>query len=121
MVQSIAEQIAEVQELLKSREHASGDLVAALKKARRRLPRRIFNQGMVLAQAIPLMDHPKLRLTLDEPALRKAAREVTTHLKSIDLADRRKGRVLDVLSSMAFSLLVVFALLIVVLRWRGLI
>lgn len=121
MTMSIAEEIAEVRELLKDREHASGDLAAALKRARRRLPRRIFRQGMLLAQAVPLMDHPKLRLTLDEPALRKAAREVSSYLKSVDLADRRKGRVLDILGGMAFSVLVVIVLLIVVLRWRGLI
>lgn len=121
MALSIAEEISEVRDLLKDREHAAGDLAAALKKARRRLPRRIFRQGMLLAQAVPLMDHPKLRLTLDEPALRKAAGEVSGYLKSVDLADRRKGRVLDMLGGMAFSVLAVIVLLIVVLRWRGLI
>ena len=121
MVQTIAEDIAEVRELLKAREHAGGDLAMALKKARRRLPRRVFNQGMLLAKAIPLMDHPKLRLTVDEPALRKAAREVNEYLKSIDVADRRKGRVLDILGSVAFSILAVIVLLLIVLRWRGLI
>lgn len=121
MAQSIAEQIAEVRDLLKTQEHASGDLTTALKTARRRLPRRIFQQGMLLANAAPLIDHPKLRLTLDEAALHKAARDVCAHLKTIDLADRRKGRVLDILGSMAFSLLVVIVLVLLVLRWRGLI
>lgn len=121
MAQSIAEDIAEVRDLLKTREQASGDLTAALKTARRRLPRRIYRQGMLLAEAVPLMDHPKLRLTLDEPALHKAATEVSTYLKSVDLADRRKGRVLEILGNMAFSVLVVVVLVIVVLRWRGLI
>lgn len=121
MVPSIADEIAEVRDLLKTRVQASGDLVAALKKARRRLPRRIFNQGMLLAQAAPLMDHPKLRLTLDEPALRKSALEVSTFLKAIDLADRRRGRALDILGSVAFSVLTVIVLLLVVLHWRGLI
>ena len=121
MAQSIAEEIAEVRSLLKTREHASGDLAVAFQKARRRLPRRIFRQGMLLAEAVPLMDHPKLRLTLDEPSLCKAASEVQTYLKSIDLADRRKGRGLEILGGMAFSVLAVIGLVIIVLRWRGLI
>ena len=121
MAQSIVEEIAQVHALLRDRESASGDLAAALKTTRRRLPRRIYRQGKVLAKALPLIEHPKLRLTLDETTLHKAAQEVKTYLETIDLADRRKGRVLDILGSIVFSLLVVFALLIVVLRWRGLV
>ncbi|NIZ59999.1 hypothetical protein DL239_03300 [Sedimentitalea sp. CY04] len=121
MGHSIAEEVAEIRDLLKTREYASGELSDALKKARRRLPRRVYKQGMLLAKAEPLMDHPKLRLTLDEPALLKSAGEVLDYLKSIDLADRRKGRVLTILGSLAFSLLVVLGLAIAVMRWRGLI
>lgn len=121
MSDSIIQDITEIRELLKTREHASGDLTVALKKVRRRLPRRVFKQAMLLAQAEPLIEHPKLRLTLDEPALHKSAREVSAYLKTIDLADRRKGRVLDVLGSVAFSVLAVIVLVITVLRWRGLI
>jgi len=118
---SITEDIAEIRELLKTREHVSGALADALKKARRRLPRRIYNQAMLLAKAEPLMQHPKLRLTLDEPALRKSAGEVSGYLKSVDLADRRKGRALTILGSMAFSVLAVVVLMVAVMRWRGLI
>lgn len=119
MAQDIFADIAEVQELLKSQAEASGDLAAALGKARRQLPRRIYRQGMRLAEALPLLEHPKLRQTQDEKSLQKAAREVKQHLKDIDRADRRKGRLLEILGSMAFSVLMVFVLLIAVLRWRG--
>ncbi|WP_417699531.1 hypothetical protein [Pseudophaeobacter sp.] len=119
MAQDIFADIKEVQDLLNSRAEASGDLAGALAKARRRLPRRIYKQGMRLAEALPLLEHPKLRQIQDEESLRKAAREVKRHLKSIDIADRRKGRLLEMLAGMVFSLLVVFVLLVVVLRWRG--
>lgn len=119
MARDIFAEIEEVQQLLNSRAEASGDLVAALGKARRRLPRRIYKQGMRLAEALPLLQHPKLRLTQDEKSLHKAAVEVKNHLKAIDVADRRKGRILEILGSMAFAILVVFALLVTVLRWRG--
>lgn len=121
MAQSIIEDIQEVRALLKQRERASGTLADALKKARRRLPRRIFKQGMALADALPLLEHPKLQFTVDEPRLRGAAREVKAHLEAIDLADRRKGRILDILATIVFGLIVVFALTVAVLRWRGLI
>lgn len=121
MANSLEQDIEEIRTLLKEREHASGDLDAALKRARRRLPRRIYRQGMRLAAALPLLDHPKLRLTVDEKPLRGAARELRAHLEQIDLADRRKGFWLGVLGSVALSILAVATLLIVVLRWRGLI
>lgn len=119
MAQDIFADIQEVKELLKSHAEVSGDLAAALGKARRHLPRRIYKQGLRLAEALPLLEHPKLRQTQDEKSLKKAALEVKNHLKAIDRADRRKGRILDILGSIAFSVLVVFVLLLTVLRWRG--
>lgn len=121
MAASLDQDIEGIRTLLKEREHASGDLAAALKSARRRLPGRIYKQGMKLAGALPLLDHPKLRLTIDEKPLRGAAREVRAHLEKIDLADRRKGFWLDVLGSIGFAMLTVIILLVVVLRWRGIV
>ncbi|MBY6043013.1 hypothetical protein [Phaeobacter italicus] len=119
MADTLIHKIAELRELLKDREHAGGDLALALKRARRRLPRRIYRLGQELAAVQPLLEHPKLRMTVEESKLSRSADEVIKHLKSIDLADRRRGRVLDILASMAFALIVVAVLLIVVLRWRG--
>ncbi|MFW8593407.1 hypothetical protein [Cribrihabitans neustonicus] len=119
MAASLEQEIAAIRQLLKQREHASGDLAAALIRARRRLPRRIYRQGMKLARALPLLEHPRLRLTVEEKPLRAAAEEVKAHLQKIDLYGRRKTLVLSILGSMAFSLLTVFALLVIVLRWRG--
>lgn len=121
MAASLEQDIEEIRVLLKEREHASGDLDMALKRARRRLPRRVYRQGRKLAAAVPLIEHPRLRLTLDEKPLRGAAREVRAHLEQIDLADRRRGLWLSILGSIGFSLLTVIALLVVVLRWRGLV
>ncbi|MCB4455036.1 hypothetical protein [Leisingera sp. McT4-56] len=121
MAASLDQDIEDIRTLLKEREHASGDLAAALKHVRRRIPRRIYKQGMKLAAALPLLDHPKLRMTVDEKPLRGAAREVKAHLQKIDLAERRKDFWLGVLGSAAFSILCVLILLVVVLRWRGLI
>ncbi|AUQ62164.1 hypothetical protein [Phaeobacter inhibens] len=119
MANPLLSDIEQVQDLLKDREQAGGDLASALKHARRRLPRRIYRQGMRLAEAQHFLAHPKLRLTVEHDPLQRAAREVIKHLKSIDLADRRRGRLLDIVATIAFSLIVVAILLVVVLRWRG--
>ncbi len=97
----------------------SKDLAKALAKARHRLPRRIYRQGMTLVKAQPLAVHPKLRQTLDMPALQAAATEVTTHLATIDVGERRKSWLLGMLGGLSFNLILMFALLIGFLIWRG--
>lgn len=119
MTHPLIAEIDEIRGLLSEKEQASGDLSSALTKARRRLPRHVFRQGILLARARPLLDHPKLALTVDGNKLHRAAKDVLSHLRSVDVAERRKDRWLGLLGSMAFSLLAVGTLLIVVLRWRG--
>lgn len=119
---TLAEEIAALRLLLRQKEGGRGaDLGSALRRARHRLPRRVYRQGQKLARAEAFVDHPKLRLTLDEGPLKTAARDLREHLEAIDLADRRKGFWLSVLGGIAFSLLVVMALIVVVLVWRGMI
>ncbi|WP_425045621.1 hypothetical protein [Primorskyibacter sp. S87] len=116
----IQSDIAQVSGLLREKLGSNGvTLAAALKKARHRLPRRIYRQGQKLAKAEAVAGHPKLRLTVDTPGLHKAAREVSAHLETIDLADRRKGWWLGMLGGMAFNILAFIAVLLIVLRWRG--
>ncbi len=118
----IPERIAQIAALMRAKLGARGTtLRAALRKGRHQLPRRILRQARLLAEAGPFADHPKLRLTLDAEALGKAAGEVEAHLQAIDLADRRKGWWLGMLGGMAFNILAFAALLVAVLRWRGLV
>ena len=113
-------EIARTATLLREKLGARGeDLKSALNRARPRLPRRIYRQGMVLAAAEPLAGHPRLRLTLDHAALGKAAGEVRAHLDAIDLADRRKGWWLGMLGGLAFNLILFVTLCVIALRWLG--
>jgi len=117
-----AEQIAAVSALLREKLGSKGQTLAqSLKRARHRLPRRIYRQARELARAQPMAAHPKLRQTLDGAALGRAASEVTDYLSAIDLADRRKGWVLGMLGGLAFNMILFVALLIGVLMWRGII
>lgn len=58
-------------------------------------------------------------MMLDVQEIERASLAVETALKAIDPIDRRKGLILSTAASIAFSLIVVFTLLVVVLRWRG--
>ena len=93
----------------------------ALRRGKRLLPRYVRRQGVVVAQALPLADHPKLRQTLDHKKLGAAVSDIRAYLDEIDLANRRKDFIVGMLGSMAFSVLAVMALFVVVLIWRGLI
>lgn len=95
------------------------DLAAVLARARHRLPRRVYRQGMALVAAEPLAAHPRLRLTLDGVALASAAQVVHAHLDVIDLADRRKGWWLGALGALSFNLILMGVLLTGFLVWRG--
>ncbi len=94
-------------------------LTASVRRAKRRLPRKIYKQAMILAQAEQMADHPKLRLVLDTPRLAQASDDVQAHLNAINLADRRWGAFLSFLGSLALGLIALGALTVVVLRWRG--
>ncbi|MES0828412.1 hypothetical protein [Ruegeria sp. SCP11] len=94
-------------------------LTASVRKAKRQLPRRIYKQALLLANAEQMAAHPKLRLVLDTPKLVKASEDVQTHLSGINLADRRWGWFLSFLGSLALGFLALSALALIVLRWRG--
>lgn len=89
------------------------------RRAKRHLPRSMQRRLTGLETALDLMDHPRLAQTLDEGALLRDVRALSTYFGALDLADRRKGRLLDLGASLGFAILVVIALLITVLRWRG--
>ncbi|MBO9444464.1 hypothetical protein [Ruegeria sp. R14_0] len=113
-------QIADTVQLLRAKLGIKDKtLTASVRKAKRRLPRRIYKQAMLLARAEQMAAHPKLRLVLDTPKLAQASEEVQTHLTAINLADRRWGWFLSFLGSLALGFLALSALVLVVLRWRG--
>lgn len=97
----------------------SSTLHKAHTKAKRLLPRRVYRSFVYLEKSEPMLTHPRLRQTLDMKALKAAQKDVQTHLEGIDVADRRKGWWLNLAGVLAFNLLVLIALVIIVLVWRG--
>ena len=94
---------------------------AKLKRAGRRLPRRLRRDGALIQRALELLAHPRLSRQIDQADLTRAADHFERHLRQIDPWARRRGLMLNWLAGIAFSLLVVAGVLITVLRMRGLI
>lgn len=118
--QTIPDEISQIMQLMRDRLGVrAADLTRAMNKAKPRLPRSVYKFGMILAQAEPMIEHPKLRLTLDADALGDAAQEVRKHLDAIDVADRRKGWFLGMLGGLSFNMIAFCVLLVAVLMWRG--
>ena len=99
----------------------SGTLAKRIAKAGRMLPAGVRNDIAAVAEAESMAQHPKIGRRMDPKTTQAAYRRAATFLTSIDVKDRRKGIVLSILGSMAFNILAAAALLIVVLRWRGLV
>ncbi|WP_372573226.1 hypothetical protein [Ruegeria jejuensis] len=117
---SVEQQIAQTIAMLRAKLGVRGKtLAAALRRARHRLPRRIYKQALLLAQVEDRAAHPKLRLTLDSPKLAEAAEKVQAYLDAISLTERRKGWLLGMLGGLVFNLLLFALLLLLVLFWQG--
>jgi hypothetical protein len=96
-------------------------LSRAMKKLGRRVPSRLHRQAEVFVAAQRLGGHPKLMMQVDAVAVGKAFDEIVAHLETIDVADRRKGALLNLAAALSFNVMVVVVLVILVLRWQGLI
>ena len=118
--ESVNKYADEVHRLIEERLRIKGrTLEKALARAGRLLPNWAQREGRYLAQASDLMDHPKLRLMIDEAKIEKAHMSLVTHLKTIDPSERRKTRILGTLGVISFNMILVTIALISYLIWRG--
>ena len=116
-IQQMADRVAG---LMEERLRVRGvGLTEKLRKGGRLLPRRVRAQAEVLAQSAALAQNPKLMMQLDQAAVAQAYDVCVKHLGKVDAWDRRKGAILGIAASIAASVLMIGALVLVVLRWRG--
>lgn len=65
--------------------------------------------------------NPKLARLHDPVAVDRAFKDITTHLDTIDPAERRKGMILGVMGGLVFNLLVLVGAIVLLLRWQDVI
>lgn len=90
----------------------SQSLAQALKRVGRRLPRRLRRDGQMLLRLEKMIQNPKLARQADAQEMNRALTAMTTHLESIDVADRRRGRMLGIAGIVAANVLIVAALFV---------
>lgn len=116
-IQQMADRVAA---LMEQRLRVRGQgLREKLRKGGRLLPRRVRAAAEVLQTGAAMAQNPKLWAQVDQQAVAQAYDTCVRHLNGVDGGDRRKTALMGVAASVAFSVLVVAALLFTVLRWRG--
>lgn len=96
-------------------------LAQQVKRAGRRLPRRIRAQAVLLAEAEALSGNPRLLRQLDKSRIAEALSGVSAYLAGIDRTDARHGRILSILAVLAFNFILIFIVFVIFLRMREII
>lgn len=94
-------------------------LEAKLNRAGRSLPKYIRGEARLLVEAVTMQAHPKLSRQIDHARLEQAYGDVERYLLGLDAWARRRGVALNWLAGNAFNLLIIGAVLLAVLVWRG--
>ena len=96
-------------------------LSVRLRRAGRLLPRRLRTEAALLTQAEVKLGHPRLARQVDFVRVNNAFQAIEAYLARMDPKDRRKGKILGWLGGIVFNLLLLVAILLLVLRWQGLV
>lgn len=116
-IQQMAERVSD---LLETRLGLRGKtLDQKLARGGRILPRKVRKAAHELARAAEMSRNPKLLLQIDEGAVAGAYDICLRHLSPMGARARRLAMFQGALASMLFGALVIIALLLIVLKWRG--
>ncbi|MEI4263245.1 hypothetical protein [Roseovarius sp. D0-M9] len=109
-------------EKLRTRLGARGStLRRQLRSAGRALPKTARQGGRRLVELQEMMAHPRLRRLVRAPDVSAAFAALNAPLDRIDVKERRKDRLLGIAGSAVGNLMLLGLLILIVLRWRGLI
>ncbi|SDY41869.1 hypothetical protein SAMN05444340_107168 [Citreimonas salinaria] len=96
-----------------------GPLELRVARARRMLPAAVRRDAAYVARAARKAGHPRLEAQVDPQALSAAYDRAVQYLEGPELRQKRSLARLRVVAGMVANLLIVLALLIAVLSWRG--
>jgi hypothetical protein len=90
------------------------------RRAGRRLPGKVRAAALRLAEAATMAQNPKLLLQLDEQKVAADYDTCVRHLSAISVGDRWIGRIVNFGASTVITVLIVLALVVAFVYWRGL-
>lgn len=109
-----------VAELLEQRLRLRGPTLGVLvRKAGRRLPRKVRRAAQELAAVEALAQHPKGRMMVDMTRATAAYDICIAHLKPLGSGARWKGLALDLAATLGMLLLVLGVAGVTIVVWRG--
>lgn len=118
--QDLAPQIDDIRSLLDTQLRVRGDtLDKQIYRAGRMLPRKIRAEAAFLVQANQLAQNPKLARMINPGRVAQAHQAISTYLRSVDPKERARTRALNYAGFVAFNMLLLVAVIIAVLVWRG--
>lgn len=97
------------------------DATGNLRRARHRLPRHMREEADKILRAEEALTHPKLARIANTGALDGSFKKINSHLKTIDLADQRRGARINLAAGVVFNLILIVVVCLVVLAWQDLI
>lgn len=97
----------------------SRDLRRALARTGRRLPQAMHQQAEVLIRAAHEAGNPQLALQWDPARIDQAYAAVATHLRQINVKERRKSQLLRMAGLIVFYLLIILSAFVFWMWWRG--
>lgn len=112
--------LKDISHLLATRLGAKGPTLAIqLRRAGRSLPKAMRREARVLIRAEQLRLHPKLYHTIQPAEVTRAHKALRSHLRGVSALDRRLGGVLGFLGAVSAGVLLIGAVAVTVLVWRG--
>ncbi len=119
-MQDIGGVIARLDEVFEDRlKLRRGGFDARAARARRALPRALRGDLENVLTARRMAGHPRQARHVDGAAIQRSAERIEAHLRSLNPAERRKGAALGLLASLMFDALLVGAVVLGLLAWRG--
>jgi hypothetical protein len=116
-IQQMADRVAALMdEKLHVRGRTLGD---RLRRGAGKLPRAVRAEARFLESAAAQAQNPKLMVQIDDGRVAKACDACLRFLNGVDSKARRRTMVMDIVTSIAFRLLISLLLVLAVLYWRG--
>lgn len=95
------------------------DLAQSLRRAGRRLPKRVRSHGAALMRAELLAHNPKTARQVDAAAVEQSYEVVRAYLAALNVVEMRKARFVSLTAAVAANLIAVAVMFIVWLWWRS--
>ncbi|PUB18697.1 hypothetical protein [Yoonia sediminilitoris] len=122
MARTLTTVVAEIRTLLEVKLRVKGrDLRTQVRRAGRRLPRKVRRDLKFLIETEKIAANPKLGRMVNDAKVAKAHASVVGYLEAINPREAMWNLILNITASIALALIVVFVVVLYLLVQRGLI